>query len=169
MSLNTPTVAGVRRTTDGHVHSAKVSDELATVLFALDTASLTTSAVTARITRTIVAWAVAHGWSVRNEARVDVAARTGRQRGYMDIVIRRDGQAQDIAIEIDSAAKPWSLDKLRHAASAGMHAIWIRWGDEIWAGAYDDVDVIQLPQTRKPGSRAGTNLQQPLWPDRARF
>jgi len=74
-----------------------------------------------------------------------------------------------IAIEIDSAAKPWSLDKLRHAASAGMHAIWIRWGDGLWAGAYDDVDVIQLPQTRKPGSRAGTNLQQPLWPDRARF
>jgi hypothetical protein len=147
-------------------NESTIADELATILFALDTRSLPTAATTAHITRAIVEWAVARGWSVRNEARVNVAAAADRsQTGYVDIVIRRGRSASDVAIEIDSTDKAWSLVKLRHAVAAGMDAIWIRWGDEEWAGAHDDVDVIQLPVTRTAGARRKADIR-PLWPDR---
>ena len=68
----------------------------------------------------------------------------------------------DLAIEIDSADKTWSVNKLQHAARAGMRAIWVRWGDGEWAGIYQDVDVIQLPLIRRVGHR-GMPDQLPLW------
>ena len=137
------------------MQAVSVTDELATVLFATDLAGLSTAAVTARITREVVAWARARGWAARTEARVDVP--TGQtpteQLGFVDVVVRRADRMPDLAIEIDSADKPWSVIKLQHAAAAGMYAIWVRWGDEKWAGVYDEVDVIQLSHARRPAHR----------------
>jgi hypothetical protein len=143
----------------------EVVDDLATVLFALDDVPLSTGQTTARITTAIVEWAVQRGWSVRTEARVRAIseARLDPALGYLDVLIRRGESEPDLAIEIDSADKPWSVDKLRHAAAGGMRAIWIRWGDDAWAGIYDDVDVIQLPILRRTAARRRTDAQLPLW------
>jgi hypothetical protein len=84
--------------------------------------------------------------------------------GYVDVVVQRGPALPDLAIEIDSTPKPWSVDKLRHAVAAGMHAIWIRWGDDEWAGTFDDVDVIQLPLARRAASRERVGGQLLLWP-----
>jgi hypothetical protein len=142
-----------------------VVDDLATVLFALEEDPLATRDMTAKITRQIVEWAVQCGWSVRTEARVRAIseARSDPALGYLDVVVRRRDGEPDLAIEIDSADKPWSVDKLRHAAAGGMQAIWVRWGDDAWAGIYDDIDVIQLPILRRPAFRATADDQLPLW------
>jgi hypothetical protein len=145
--------------------SRTVIDELASVLFALDEGSRSTSAVTALITREIARWALAKGWSVQAEARVGVESGSGSSArpGFIDVIVRRGGLERDLAIEIDSTDKPWSLAKLRHAAHTGMHAVWIRWGDDVFAGAYDDVDVIQLPVRRRSSPRSRSS-QLTLWP-----
>ena len=137
------------------MHADSVADDLATALFAADLRGMSTSVVTARITREVVAWARARGWTTRTEARVNVpSARAAPcQPGFVDVVVRRADRLPDLAIEIDSADKPWSVVKLQHAAAAGMHAIWVRWGDEKCAGVYDEVDVIQLSLTRRPAHR----------------
>lgn len=138
------------------------TDDLARALFRLETSTLTTSAVTARITRVVVDWAAARGWATRTEARVGVGEET--RLGFVDVIVLRGRTAPDMAIEIDSTDKPWSVDKLRHAAAAGMYPIWIRWGDDEWAGTFDDVDVIQLPLRRRVQSRAAIGEQAVLWP-----
>src|SRR5215831_14117164 len=111
------------------------TDSLATELFALELARLTTAAVTAAITRAIVRMARSHGWQVRTEARVEVPLLVGvaEQLGFVDVLISRGHEFGDVAIEIDSTDKLWSVVKLQHAAAAGMHAIWVRWGDGAWA------------------------------------
>lgn len=143
-----------------------VIDELATVLFGLEARAESTAAMTARITRTITQWAHGRGWTARTEARVGVAEAgseaVGPRLGYVDVVVRRNGEGPDLAIEIDSADKPWSVEKLRHAAVAGMQPVWVRWGDETWAGGYRDVDVIQLPLLRRPSTGPG-GRQLALW------
>jgi hypothetical protein len=83
--------------------------------------------------------------------------------GFVDVIVKRGSRQPDLAIEIDSTHKPWSVDKLRHAVAAGMEGIWIRWGDDEWAGAFDDVDVIQLPVARRSRSRARQLSQLELW------
>jgi hypothetical protein len=128
------------------------TDDLADALFRLETSELTTAVVTARITRAVVEWAAARGWATRTEARVGVGE--SARLGWIDVVVLRGPRLPDLAIEIDSTQKPWSVDKLRHAVAAGMDAVWIRWGDAEWAGAFDDVDVIQLPLTSRPAVRA---------------
>lgn len=138
------------------------TDDLARALFQLETSTLTTSAVTARITRAVIDWAAARGWATRNEARVGVGEET--RLGFVDVIVLRQPAAPDLAIEIDSTHKPWSVDKLRHAAAAGMTPIWIRWGDGEWAGAFDDIDVIQLPVRRRVQPRAQIGAQAVLWP-----
>jgi hypothetical protein len=142
-----------------------VVDDLATVLFALEEDPLATRDMTAKITRQIVKWAVQCGWSVRTEARVRAMseARSDPALGYLDVIVRRRDGEPDLAIEIDSADKPWSVDKLRHAVAGGMQAIWVRWGDDAWAGIYDDIDVIQLPILRRPAFRTTGDDQLPLW------
>jgi hypothetical protein len=141
-------------------------DDLAAVLFALDEGGLSTAMVTARITRTVTDWALSRGWTVRREARVQVASGSefDARLGFVDVIVRRGGHELDLAIEIDSTDKPWSLAKLRHAVGAGMHAVWIRWGDEEWAGIHDDVDVIQLPARRRTAHRSRPTTQLTLWP-----
>jgi hypothetical protein len=143
------------------------ANDLANLLFALDGGSLRTAAITRRITTAIVAWALGRGWSVQTEARVNVAEGSvddDDRLGYLDIVVRRGAGWPDIAIEIDSTDKPWSVTKLRHAAAAGMHAIWIRWGDDDWTGVHRDIDVIQLRISRAPQPRANGAAQLALWP-----
>jgi Uma2 family endonuclease len=136
------------------------TDDLARTLFRLETSKLTTAAMTARITRAVIDWAAVRGWVVRTEARVGVGEDT--RLGFVDVIVKRGDNQPDLAIEIDSTHKPWSVDKLRHAVAAGMEAIWIRWGDDEWAGAFDDVDVIQLPVTRRVRARFQAG-QMELW------
>jgi hypothetical protein len=136
------------------------TDDLARALFSLESSTLTTGAMTARITRAVVAWAAARGWVVRTEARVGVGEEA--RRGFVDVIVLRQPTAPDLAIEIDSADKPWSVDKLRHAAAAGMVPVWIRWGDDGWAGTFHDIDVIQLQLTRRVASRVRES-QLSIW------
>lgn len=136
------------------------TDDLARTLFRLETSPLTTAAMTARITGAVIEWAATRGWAVRAEARVGVGEHT--RLGFVDVIVNRGNNQPDLAIEIDSTHKPWSVDKLRHAVAAGMEAIWIRWGDDDWAGAFDDVDVIQLPVTRRVRARFQA-AQMELW------
>ena len=143
----------------------EVADDLATALFALKVEGRSTALMTAHITRKIVGWAVSRGWSPRTEARVNAASAAGDAKlGFVDVIVRRGNGLPDLAIEIDSADKPWSVDKLRHAASAGMHAIWVRWGDDEWAGVYEDIDVIQLQLLRRSRRNSDVLRQLPLWP-----
>lgn len=135
-----------------------IADQLASVLFELDETALTTRAMTARITRAVVEWALANGWAPRTEARVDAG-----QLGFVDVIVCRAHGQPDLAIEIDSTNKPWSVAKLRHAVAAGMEGIWVRWGDEAWAGAYEDVDIIQLPARRRPLRRKIDSAQLGFW------
>ena len=136
------------------------TDDLARALYRLDTSTRTTAVVTAQITRAVVAWAAAHGWATRTEARVGVGEEI--RLGFVDVLVLRGPQLPDLAIEIDSTDKPWSVDKLRHAIAAGMEGIWVRWGDDEWAGAFDDVDVIQLPVQRRTATR-DPGGQMALW------
>ncbi len=144
-------------------HDAEFTDALARHLFEIDTGRLSTAAVTAAITRTIVRWARDQGWFTRTEARVEVpATAVAQQLGFVDVLVLRGASLADVAIEIDSTDKPWSVVKLQHAAAAGMHAIWVRWGDDEWAGVYDDIDVIQLRLTRRT-RHAKASLQTTIW------
>jgi hypothetical protein len=135
-------------------HTGNFTDELARVLFDLEMSHRSTAAVTRAITRAIVEWARENGWRVRTEGRVEVP---GVERfdklGFVDVLVSRGGHQPDVAIEIDSTDKPWSVVKLQHAAAAGMDAIWVRWGDDEWAGVYEDVDVIQLRTLRRVQER----------------
>lgn len=131
-------------------------DELASRLFALDVGRHDTASITALMKAEIGRWALARGWSVRTEARVDVSTDTapGSLRlGFIDVVVVRAGHEPDLAIEIDSGDKPWSVAKLRHAVDAGMHGVWVRWGDTAWAGWHADIDVIQLFIPRRAAMR----------------
>jgi hypothetical protein len=145
--------------------AADVVDDLALALFRLRPQGMATQAVTAAITRAIVVWAVGRGWSARTEARVAAAAAGGSdpQLGFIDLVIHRGQGRPALAVEIDSTDKQWSVAKLRHAVAGGMHAIWIRWGDEDWAGIYDDVDVIQLHTLRRRARRRSHSNQLEMW------
>ena len=147
------------------MHDPEFTDELATRLFDLTLGSrLSTAAVTREITRAIVRWARDSGCMVRTEARVEVGGSGERQLGFVDVLVCRGGLQPDVAIEIDSTDKPWSVVKLQHAVRAGMHAIWVRWGDDEWAGIYDGVDVIQLRLQRHVEHRAGVPASQmALW------
>src|SRR3954452_15985902 len=142
------------------------TDALAGVLYELDTGRLATAQITSVITRRIVRWAHESGWPCRTEGRFDVdggiAARDRQRLGFVDVLVHRGAPHADVAIEIDSADKPWSVVKLQHAAAAGMHAIWVRWGDDACAGIYDEVDVIQLPMLR-PAQTPATSYQLSLW------
>ena len=95
---------------------------------------------------------------------MDVPIRLGMnpRLGIVDVVISRGGEAPDIAIEIDSGDKRWSVKKLQYLARIGMRAVWIRWGDDAWAGVIEGVDVIQLRLVRRP-ARAGPAAQLALW------
>ena len=145
---------------------AEFTDALATELFGLELRRLTTASVTASITRAIVRMARGYGWHVRTEARVEVPLAVGagwaEQLGFVDVLVSRGRPFPDVAIEIDSTDKPWSVLKLQHVAAAGMHAIWVRWGDDLWAGVYEDIDVIQLPTLRRARSRPSAN-QLTVW------
>jgi hypothetical protein len=133
------------------------------MLFALRFRPINTRAVTAQITSAVVEWALARGWHPRIEARVSVESKGSGGLGFIDVIVRRAAGEAALAIEIDSTDKPWSVAKLRHAVAAGMQGIWIRWGDDEWAGVYDDIDVIQLRASHHPDKTRGTQDQISIW------
>ena len=138
-------------------------DDLATMLFAFEPGPRSTRVVTSDLTRAIVRWALAHGWAPRPEARIEVPKQDARHRlGFVDVLVDRGLAGPCLAIEIDSTDKEWSLSKLRYAAAAGMVAVWVRWGDDEWAGSYAEVDVIQLPARRR-AARSPSSAQLALW------
>jgi hypothetical protein len=138
-------------------------DGLARILFAFDTGTRTTNQVTASLTRAIVSWAIENGWSARTEARIEVPDHGSERRGFVDVIVALGADEPCLAIEIDSADKPWSLEKLRYAAAAGMRPVWVRWGDQDWAADHPDVDVIQLSAPRRPAA-GHPDTQLGLWP-----
>jgi hypothetical protein len=148
----------------GLTRDADFTDALADVLFAFEPPHVATGAITRAITREIVRWATTQDWAVRTEARVELGVRgeSVPVLGFVDVLVMRGHGLPDVAIEIDSTDKTWSVVKLQHAALAGMHAIWVRWGDDAWAGVYDEVDVIQLRTLRKVGHRRALD-QLPVW------
>ena len=141
-----------------------VVDELAEVVFKLDTRGLSARAITARVTAAIVEWASANGWAVRTEARIEI----GRPHaafgdyGYMDAIIHRAAGEPDIAIEIDQTDKPWSVAKLRYANALGMEAVWIRWSGSSWTDA-EGVHVIHLPELERERLPTKRSSQLTLW------
>jgi len=145
-------------------YDPEFSDALADALFEFDPGPKPTAGVTAAITRLIVRWARGQGWVVRTEARVELGNRGNSVPliGFVDVLITQRAGQPDVAIEIDSADKPWSVVKLQHAALAGMHAVWVRWGDDAWAGVYEHIDVIQLRTLRRTGHRRATD-QLTVW------
>jgi hypothetical protein len=145
------------------VTSDQAVELLARALFAYEAGSRTTREVTSDLTRLIVQWAIDQGWAARTEARIQLPVGAGERLGIVDVLIVRGDGEQGLAIEIDSADKPWSVDKLRYAAAAGMRPVWVRWGDDDWAVKHSDVDVIQLPGSRRPARKAGT-AQLGFWP-----
>ncbi|MFC7614275.1 hypothetical protein ACFQV2_12805 [Actinokineospora soli] len=46
--------------------------------------------------------------------------------GRVDVVLTRLG-SPDLVVEIDSAHKPRSMEKLQFAYAAGATAVWVRW------------------------------------------
>lgn len=146
------------------MNADELADDLAEVLFRLETGRSPTSHVTLLITRAVLTWAIGRGWSPRTEATIQATGddECGRL-GFVDVLVRRGGGLPDVAIEIDSTDKQWSVDKLSHVARLGMRAIWIRWGEPVWAGSHDGVDVIQLPNARYSRSRTSSAGQLAFW------
>jgi len=138
-------------------------EEIARLLFAYEPGARSTRQVTADLTSVVVAWAADRGWTARTEARIEVPEADAARLGFVDVVIARGHGLPALAIEIDSADKPWSIVKLHYAAAAGMRPVWVRWGDNKWAVEYTDVDVIQLPCARRPADRR-PEAQLGLWP-----
>jgi hypothetical protein len=146
------------------VSSADVIDELAGVVFSLETARLSARGITARVTSAVASWALTKGWSARTEARIEIRAPDGRLRdhGYIDLIVYRGPDAPDLAIEIDQTDKPWSVAKLQYAMALGMEAIWIRWSGAEWTEV-EGVHVIHLPEVEKTAARRRVPAQLSFW------
>lgn len=89
------------------------------------------TAGTAALTEAIVRWACARGrgerrWKCHREVFVPVIREGGTLSGIVDLVVERPG-VPDLVIEIDSANKTWSAEKLRFVHQAGGVPIWVRW------------------------------------------
>lgn len=139
-------------------------DELAALVFSLDTSRLSARAITARVTSAIAAWAVGRGWTARTEARVELRAVDGslRDYGFIDLLVHREPGVPGLAIEIDQTDKPWSVAKLRYVMALGMEAVWIRWSGPDWTDV-DGVHVIHLPEVEKKPAPRRTPAQLSLW------
>lgn len=142
----------------------EVIDELAALVFSLDTTRLSARAITTRVTSAIASWAVAKGWSPRTEARVEMRAVDGslQDYGYIDLIVHRGFGETDIAVEIDQTDKPWSVAKLQYAMALGMEAVWIRWSGSDWTDV-DGVHVIHLPEVEKKTAPRSAPAQLSLW------
>ena len=144
--------------------SSSTIDELAALVFSVDTARLSARAITARVTSAIASWAVAKGWSARTEARVELRAVDGRLQdyGFIDLIVHRGSGEPDLAIEIDQTDKPWSVAKLQYAMALGMEAIWIRWSGSDWTDV-QGVHVIHLPEVEKKPTPRRAPAQLSFW------
>ena len=139
-------------------------DDLARVSFSVDVAGLSARSITTRLTREILAWALAKGWSAKTEARVVLSA-PGQQindYGYIDVIVKRGGGEPDLAIEIDQTDKPWSVAKLQYVMSLGMEAVWIRWSGAEWTDV-PGVHVIHLPEVQKKPAPRLAPAQLSFW------
>ena len=148
----------------GHTRDVTAeADELAAIVFDLETDGLPAKAITRTVTAAVMTWALRRGWLVKAEVRVELPGPSADDSyGFIDLVIRRGGSLPDIAVEIDQEDKQWSLAKLQYAAAAGMNAVWIRWSGERWS-SLGEIEVIHLPQARKQPIRRPVSMQVPLW------
>ena len=139
-------------------------DELAALVFSLDTRHLSARAITARVTSAIASWAVTKGWSPRGEARVELRTPDGtlRDYGFIDLIVHRGLGEADLAVEIDQTDKPWSVAKLQYAMALGMEAVWIRWSGADWTDV-EGVHVIHLPEVKKEPTPRRAPAQLSLW------
>lgn len=144
--------------------STRTIDELAAVVFSLDTTRLSARAITARLTSAIASWALTHGWSVRTEARIELRTADGRLQdyGFVDLIVYRGSGGPDLAIEIDQTDKPWSVAKLQYAMALGMQAVWIRWSGADWTDV-EGIHVIHLPEVEKRPAPRRARAQLSFW------
>ena len=146
------------------LRSSRTIDELAAVVFALDATRLSARAISARLTTAIASWALAKGWSLRTEARIELRTADGRLQdyGFVDVIVRRGSGEPDLAIEIDQTDKPWSVAKLQYAMAMGMQAVWIRWSGADWTDV-EGVHVIHLPEVEKEPAPRRAPAQLAFW------
>jgi len=147
-----------------HVDVAELFDDLARLCFSVDVSGLSARGITARLTREIVAWSLANGWSTKTEARVVLSAPGQRIRdyGYIDVIVKRGDGAPDVAIEIDQTDKPRSVAKLQYVMSLGMEAVWIRWSGAEWTDV-EGVHVIHMPEVQKEPAPRLAPAQLSFW------
>lgn len=104
--------------------------------------TLATAHRTRLITQTVCDWLRAQGASSQREAVVPISE-NGAGHSRIDIVALCQPM-HDIAIEIDSTHKAWSIEKLRYAQQFGAAAIWIRHGTAV--RDVEGVETIDLKQ-----------------------
>jgi hypothetical protein len=91
-----------------------------------------TADITRWLTELVVDWAYNQKrlpferWNVYRELTLPVTPGTSGRFGRLDVTaLRPDGP--DLVVEIDSAHKPESVQKLEFARDAGAVAVWVRW------------------------------------------
>ncbi|TQM85482.1 hypothetical protein FHX81_7966 [Saccharothrix saharensis] len=92
-----------------------------------------TTTITQLITRLVPDWAEAQPrryrhdrWLTYRELTIPITPGGATRYGRLDIVVTRPHQA-DLAVEVDTADNPRSVEKLRFAHAAGAVPVWIRW------------------------------------------
>jgi hypothetical protein len=108
---------------------------------------LSRTAATSAITKHAMAWARWHGFIVRTE--VEAIARQMRPGDHRISPLAIAGEhpaGRQLAIEIDSVNRVWSIEKLAVEADAGKFAFWIKWGGPVRLALIPEkVGVVELP------------------------
>ncbi|GAA4410195.1 hypothetical protein GCM10023148_01320 [Actinokineospora soli] len=101
--------------------------ELGQVL--IPTSRYSTSDVTSILTGLVLRWGLhdkTGPWRGFLELVPPFIPTNGYMSGRVDVVLTRLG-SPDLVVEIDSAHKPRSMEKLQFAYAAGATAVWVRW------------------------------------------
>lgn len=88
--------------------------------------------ITRWLTEVVAGWAYGQSaeratrWNVFRELSLPLAPAGSERFGRLDITVLPH-QGRDLVIELDSAHKPASLEKLQFAGRAGAVPVWVRW------------------------------------------
>jgi len=110
-------------------------------------ADLSRSATTSLIAEQAMAWARWHGFVVRTEVEAIASRLRPRDHRISPLAIAGEHPAgRQIAIEIDSINRVWSIEKLATEADAGKFALWIKWGGPVTLSLIPEkIGVVELP------------------------
>lgn len=106
---------------------------------ALDRTAHAARTTTALLTVSIIETLESHDWQCRPEFPIDAPS-----RGYLDVLATHpDGVT--LAIEIDRAHKPWSVEKMLAAGDRyGAMPVWVRWRERLSLRVPDSLCVYDL-------------------------